>query len=73
MFDADLVNNELALSVYSNACEDLKKNSYLKGTTNIYSNNYKQAEKIKKLLKVGLIHMLRASYITIEDVHLKAF
>ena len=58
--------------MYSNACEDLKKNSYLKGTSNIYSDEGKE-EKIKKLLKVGLIHMFRANEITIEDVHLKAF
>ena len=29
--------------------------------------------KLKKLLKFGLIYMLRADYVKIEDVHLNAF
>ena len=76
-YDADLKDNEQQLKVYKYPCEDLKKNSYLKGTSNIYSDNYgkgsKAAEKIQKLLKVGLIHLLRAGYVKIEDVHLEAF
>ena len=34
-YDADLEINEKQLRVYSDPCEDLKKNSYLTGTSNI--------------------------------------
>ena len=70
-YDADLKENEQQLQVYQYPCEDLKKNSYLKGTSNIYSR-YK-SEKLKKLLKVGLIHMFRVGGVKIEDAHLEAF
>ena len=70
-YDADLKDNEKQLKVYQYPCEDLKKNSYLKGTSNIYT--LRKGEKLKKLLKVGLIHMLRAAVVKIEDVHLEAF
>jgi len=47
----------------------------LRGTSNIYSvhRNGKDTEKIKKLLKLGLIHMLNVYGVAIEDVHLNAF
>ena len=38
-YDADLKDNEKQLKVYQYPCEDLKKNSYLKGTSNIYSDD----------------------------------
>ena len=43
----------------------------MKGTSNIYTS--KKGEKLKKLLKVGLIHMFRAWDVKIEDAHLEAY